>query len=177
MDRNGNIRQARPARRFAVLVVGLALVASVIPHAQQTDAGWIDPEHAQGTLSAGVLPRPGDLTCVTSGGGLLGTSKATISWDPVASLPAGAKYEVVLTNNVGTAGALPAQNSTTITIVPSLLDNLIGLLLTLVTPPTVYEVSVSVVYPGNEWRSAPSNHKTVKYSGSLAGLLGGFSCG
>lgn len=175
-------RRNTPRRRGAfrllrcvafVVCTGL-LVSWILP--AMTEATWTQTEAAQAQFSAASLPTPSELECGTESGGLLGADKAHISWNMSAPLPAGAKYEVVMQKSGGAEGALPLQPERQITIVPELLDSLIGLVLNLRSPPAEYSVKVSVVYPGTKWRSEPSAQQTVRYTGALLGLLGGFHC-
>jgi hypothetical protein len=159
----------------AVFVVSSGLVASLV-QPLVTEAAWMDAEVAQAHFSAGTLPAPNSLACQTQAGGLLGTDKAHVSWNTSASLPPGAKYEIVMQKVGGAAGTLPLQTERQITVVPGLLDSLLGLVLNLLSPPAEYSVKVSVVYPGTQWRSMPSTPQSVRYTGALLGLLGGFQC-
>lgn len=159
----------------AVFVVLSGLVASSGPPVV-TEATWSDAEVAQARFSTGTLTRPNSLACQTQTGGLLGVDKAQVSWNTSASLPPGAKYEVVVQKSGGAAGTLPLQTERQITVVPGLLDSLVGLVLNLLSPPAEYSVKVSVVYPGTQWRSLPSAPQSVRYTGALLGLLGGFQC-
>jgi hypothetical protein len=52
-------------------VSALLLVALAVVPVEQTEAGWIDREHATATLSIAALPAP-DFRCASTGGILVG---------------------------------------------------------------------------------------------------------
>lgn len=88
------------ARLSALLAaVALALLIAV-PAANQTDAGWIDPEYASAGVSALTVPSLARPTCETKRPpAILDRYFATITWAPPAGgLPAGMLYEVRITN-------------------------------------------------------------------------------
>lgn len=164
--------------RAGAFGAGLLLVCGMLlPHAVQvTSAGWPDSQAGTILTTARELPAVRKLSCKTESGGLLGVDKAHISWVLDGGLPPGAKYEVVIQKKDGASAALPLQVETQVTMVSSLLNSLLGLVLDLLSPPAEYLVTVSVVYPDTLWRSPPSPVQSTKYSGALLGLLGGFKC-
>lgn len=175
IPRTGATRWRKALLSCVLFVVCAGLLVTLRPPTM-TAAEWTDTEKTQAQFTAGTLAAPSSLACQTQAGGLLGTDKAHISWNASPPLPAGAKYEVAIQKSGGASGTLPLQTGRQITIVPGLLDSLLGLVLDLLSPAANYSVEVSVVYPGTDWRSLPSAPQTVRYSGSLLGLLGGFRC-
>lgn len=159
-------------------VVALVAAAAIIPP-EETLASWSDPESAAGTFSAIQLQAPASASCTTVNLLIL-RQGARISWTaPPGGLPAGARYELLVTNVTANPNITNSMTTTDTTF--TLEDGLLGggLLFGLLSGNASLRFQVrTVLLAGSEvtWHSAstPATPLTGAYTGGL--LSGNFTC-
>lgn len=152
----------RPIRRrvFVALLVTTALVVAA-PGASW--ALWRASATAPAvSLSAGVVPAPGQPTCANLDEGILSlTRSAVVSWPAVSGATS---YVVTVRNAAGTTTATSApQTATSIKITRDVLSGLLSGLLALLLGGDPLYVTVWTVHSSG-WRSAPSPHVLIRSS-------------
>lgn len=166
-----------PRSRVMVALAGFAavalLTAGLVRGADPTDAAWTSPQMASGTVSALTLAPPTGLACVTSGGGLLGTNTATLTWPTVIGVT---EYVLEGKGSGQTDWTLVSRTgANTFVFESSLLGGLLGSLLnTLFGTGTVQFRVRSVV--GDHWISSTATGQHGVRTTTLLEGLGGYRC-
>lgn len=157
-----------------VSAVAVVCAGAFLGAGQMTDAAFTDVEGARANIAAGRLPAGLDIECKRNII-LLGGNEAVVSWTPSSPLPAGARYEVTVTQ--GSTSRTTLQDTTSFKINPGLLG--LGGLLDWLTVGSRVTISARVVLTTDAGSIAwfgPTGSKGVNLAIIGIAGIGGATC-